>query len=172
MCFVVMCGLPSSGKSVVADLLLKYQPQANLIRPSDWMPENIEALSPDAERDYRLECWKLAIEKTEEILAEITPDNCLILDCGNSKFRTLSHIITEAQRRDHTVLLVFVDCKLAVCMARAPKIPKSVFEEYVGHLKDSLPKYKKACDRFHVVHNNGTLEQLGDMVREIRCQNT
>jgi len=172
MCFVIMCGLPSSGKSVVADFLLRDQQQANLIRPSDWMPENIDVLTPDAERDFRLECWKLAIEKTEEALTEITPDDCLILDCGNSKFRTLSHVIAEAQRRGHIVLLVFVDCKLATCMARAPKISKSVFEKYVADLKDSLPKYKKACDRFHVVRNNGTLDQLSDGVREIRCQNT
>ena len=171
MCFVIMCGLPSSGKSVVADFLLRDQPRASLIRPSDWMPSNIDVLSSEQEKDFRLECWKLALEKTEEALAELAPDECLILDCGNSKFHTLSHIITEAKRRGHSVLFLFVDCKLATCIIRAPKIPKSVFEGYVGNLKDSLPKYKKACDRFHVVRNNGTLEQLGVEVREIRCQN-
>ena len=88
---IIMCGPPGSGKSTVADLFLE-EIDADLIRPSDWMPDNIETLGGELEREYRIQCWRTAIEKTKELVITVSPEAELI---GILNIQKIGHLIED-----------------------------------------------------------------------------
>lgn len=165
--FVILCGPPFCGKSVVSDLVFD---DTALIRPSDWMPENFESLKPDLVKDYRITCWKLAIEKTEEALQE-SPD-LVVLDQGNNKFNTIRDLISVARDNGHTIALLYVNSTFALCRKRSGDnwIGDDAWRVCLGNIKMSLPKYRDACDKFVVVDNNDSLDVLASEISSIRSK--
>jgi hypothetical protein len=165
--------LPGAGKSRAIDILAKGQ-KWHLIRPSDWIPENLSTLDIETQRAYNIECWSMAIDKCKEAIVEVQPREIIVLDSCNSKFNTLRVLITEARQKLHKVVLLFIQSNSNLCLARDAKLTQSLLNDYVDRFKESLPKYKQACDSFSVVKNNGTLEQLEFELRTIwkkLCEN-
>ena len=162
--FVIMCGLPSAGKSTVVDL---FKTQGDvLLRPEDWAPQNLHTLGEEAEKEYRIQCWKMAIEKAADAVSEFGFDRRIILDCVNAKFFSLASIIGKAKTNKHRVVLVFVTARVARCEERSG-LSHDVFDAYVDNLKDSIPRYKQACDDIIVVSNDGTKSELECAVKTI-----
>ena len=166
---ILTCGLPGSGKSKAIDILMakfggkKWQ----LIRPSDWVPENLSTFDEETQRAYNIGCWEMAMEKANEAIAQIPPKNTIVLDNCNSKFTTVSTLISDARAALHHVVLLFVQSNVNLCLARNAKLSESLLRDYVDRFKVCLPKYKKVCDSFLVVRNNGTLEQLENELRGV-----
>ena len=155
-----MCGMPSSGKSKVVDMLPKGGHEWHIIRPSDWIPENLSTLDATIQSAYNIECWSIALAKSKEAVAKISPREIIVLDACNSKYTTIATLIADAKAALHKVVLLFVQARADLCLARDAKLTESLLLDYVDRFKVSLPKYKKLCDLFLVVRNNGTLEHL------------
>ena len=161
---ILMSGLPSSGKSVVVDMFKSGNDL--LLRPEDWMPNNIDILGADAEKEYRIACWKMAIEKSLEAVIETKPSSRIILDCTNSKFFSIASLIGQAKAYKHRVVLVFVSAKVQCCEQRSG-LARSIYDEYVENFKHSLPRYKSACDDIIVIRNDGDKQELIGTVSKI-----
>lgn len=69
-------------------------------------------------------------------------------------------LIADAKAALHNVVLLFVQSNMNLCLARDAKLTDSLLRYYTERFKVSLPKYKKLCNAFLVVRNNGTFEQL------------
>jgi hypothetical protein len=69
-------------------------------------------------------------------------------------------MIADAKKALHKVVLFFVQANIDLCLERNSQLSKTLLCDYVDNFKSSLPKYKKSCDLFVVVRNNGILEQL------------
>jgi len=158
---ILTCGLPKSGKSKAIDILAKHKDHKwHIIRPSDWVPDNLLALDEQTQREYNIGCWSMAIEKCKEAIEEVPPQEIIVLDACNSKINTLVTLIADAKAALHRVVLLFVQSNADLCLARDAKLTESLLRDYTGRFKTSLPKYKKCCDMFLVVRNNGIFEQL------------
>jgi predicted kinase len=160
---VLLCGPPFCGKSTVADLAFNSD---SIIRPSDWMPDNYQVLGGDAVKDYRIVCWKIALEKTEESIEESDPSETIVVDQGNNKFDTAKSIIKLAKKHNHKIVLLYVNAKFALCKDRSGDdwIGDEIWQLCLDNIKESLPKYKKACDKFVIVDNNDDIDMLSDKV--------
>jgi hypothetical protein len=167
--------LPRAGKSKVIDVLSKKAgPKWHIIRPSDWIPDNLSALSQEVQQSYNIECWSLAVEKAREAIDEISPKEIIVLDTCNSKYSTLLTLITSAKAALHSVILLFVQSNINLCLARDAKLTEQLLYDYVNRFKTSLPQYKRSCDLFLSVRNNGTFEQLTTELHDTwkkLCQN-
>jgi hypothetical protein len=157
---LIVAGLPKSGKSRAIDFLSKSDGQWHIIRPSDWIPENLSSLDVESQRAFNIECWSMAIEKCKEAIEQVPPRETIVLDSCNSKYTTLLTLIVDAKAAMHKVVLLFVQSNISLCLARDPKMTESLLCDYTNRFKVSLPKYKKSCDSFLVIRNNGTLDQL------------
>jgi len=160
---ILMCGLPFSGKSTVVDLLFKDPPVAKdvvLIRPSDYFPESFA--DSEEEKHFRIEAWKAAMNGAEEAVEAEKPETFIVLDCGNSKFRTTRGLIRLAKRNKHRVVLLYVHALVKQCEERAGKdwVGEDVAKGYIESIKDSLPKFKSKCDRVIAVDNKSSLDDL------------
>lgn len=142
----------------------------NIIRPSDWVPDNLPTLGAEMERAYRIGCWSLAIEKTKEAIIQTSPREVIVLDSGNSKFNTVATLIADAKAALHKVVMLFIYANSNLCLERNGTLTESLLCEYVDRLKQSLPRYKRACDLFLSVRNNGSLEELGLELHNIRLR--
>jgi tRNA uridine 5-carbamoylmethylation protein Kti12 len=172
---IITSGLPSAGKSRTIDFLSKSDGTWHIIRPSDWVPDNLSSLSDENQRQYNIGCWSMAIDKTREAISEVPPNEFIVLDSCNSKHTTLLTIITDAKAAMHEVALLFVQSNIELCLARDSKLTEPLLRDYANRFKTSLPHYKKSCDLFLVVRNNGTLEQLKTELHDVwkkLCQNT
>lgn len=170
---ILTCGIPSSGKSRAIDILSTGR-NWNIIRPSDWVPDNLSTLGEDMERSYRIECWSIAIDKTREAIAHTCPKDVIVLDSGNSKYNTVAVLVGEAKVALHKVAVLFVYANSSLCISRNATLTESLVRNYVDRLKASLPLYKRFCDLFLPVQNNGTIEELESELHNIRnilCQN-
>jgi predicted kinase len=139
----------------------------HIIRPSDWIPENLSKLDDETQRSYNINCWSVALEKTKEAIEEISPTDIIVLDACNSKYTTTISLITNARKHLHRAVLLFVQSDSNLCLSRNSKITKLLLDDYVNRFKTSLPEYKKACDLFLIVRNNGTIEQLTTELRGV-----
>lgn len=166
--FVIVCGMPWSGKSAAVDILFPRDTTEMfidgncIIRPEEWIPKNIEAMGPDAEKNYRVTVWQMAMEKTDEALGDVDISCAVVLDQGNHKFHTVEQLIRKAKSIGHEVVLLYISAKLPACQERAGDrwFGRGIWDDCVEHLKISLPKYKSVCDRFLVLNNHGSLEEL------------
>jgi predicted kinase len=173
---ILTCGLPGAGKSRAIDILSKHAKASwNIIRPSDWVPENLFMMSEEMQSAYNIECWSLALEKCKEAIEQLDHKKFIVLDGCNSKFNTVSFLIEEARSKLHKVALLFVQSDSKLCLARNAKLTEALLADYVERFKVSLPKYKKVCDLFLVARNCATLEQLETELHDAwtkLCQNT
>ena len=163
---ILTVGFPKSGKSKVIDMLPRGNHKWHIIRPSDWIPDNLSSLDEQMQREYNIGCWSMAIEKTKETIASVPPREIIVLDACNSKFNTLLTVIADAKAALHHVVSLFVQAQSNLCLDRdcktgaAAKLTVPLLNDYAERFKTSLPRYKQSCDLFLVVRNNGTLEQL------------
>jgi dephospho-CoA kinase len=164
--FILTCGLPGSGKSKVIDILSAGLGW-HIIRPSDWIPDDLSALDEKTEREYLIGCWSLAIDKAKEAIAQIPPRDVIVLDSGNSKFNTTRLLICDAKKMFHKVAMLFVNSNVSLCKTRNTKLTDTLLRDYAERFKSSLPLYKKACDLFLVVNNNGTIEHLETELHDV-----
>ncbi len=167
-----MCGLPRSGKSIFAKALAK-QLDCKLLSPADWMDTTIQ---PGTQRfnDYAIACWRTALDLLVAGIGNGEAGNWL-LDCGNSKFRTVEHIIRQAREYDHQVWLVIMRSRAAICRQRDGWPGDDVGRRYVESLRESVPQYKAACDGIVVIDNESTeeslLAQVGATIKRL-CRTT
>ncbi len=172
---VLMCGLPSSGKSTAANIVSSSL-AAMTFRPEDWLPDDFDMLDKNTQRQYRFACWGTAIDSAREATADFDNSKVIILDCGNSKYHTVQDLLKKAKRRKHKTMLLFVHCPTNLCKDRAGNawIGQEKCDEYIKCFKESLPKYKANCDVFTKVLNDSSkedLEQKLQPVLELICRN-
>jgi hypothetical protein len=139
----------------------------HIIRPSDWIPENLATLDKETQQSYNIGCWSVALDKCKEAIADVSPRDIIVLDACNSKSNTLVTLIADAKAALHNVALLFVQANMNLCLARDTKITEPLLCDYIDRFKISLPQYKKLCNAFLVVRNNGTLEQLETELHDI-----
>lgn len=156
---ILMCGLPFCGKSTAVDMV---SGRIWVIRPEDWLPENLGEMDGEEVKNFRIECWRTALTKAEEAVEERDSADVIILDCGNSKFRPLRGLLRIAKRNGHKRAIWYVNSRPAQCEERAGEdwVGPSVVKSYVENIRDSLPKFKSKCDQIVITENAGTLEDL------------
>ena len=160
---VLMCGLPSSGKSTIVDLIVKGSRSSIwVIRPEDWLPEGLAEMGPEEEKNYRIECWRTALAEAEGAVEKHDSADIIILDCGNSKFKPLHGLLQIAKRNGHKRVVLYVNSRPAQCKERAGDswVGQEVAKSYIENIRDSLPKFKSKCDQILIVENMGILEDL------------
>ena len=160
---ILMCGLPFCGKSVVLDIITeKTELSICIIRPEDWLPDDIDNLSAEEEKKYRIECWRTAISAVEDEVEQRDPSEMIVLDCANSKYGPLESLLRRAKRNGHKLVVLYVNARPTQCEARAGDhwVGAKVVGNYVENIKDSLPKFKSKCDRIIIIENTDTLDVL------------
>ena len=160
---VLMCGLPSCGKSAAIDIIMEASKSSIcVIRPEDWLPSNIDELDEQEEKNYRIECWRTALSAVEEEVEQRDPSEAIVLDCANSKFKPLASLLRRAKRNGYKLAVLYVNARPAQCEARAGDhwVGAKVAGNYVANIKDSLPKFKSKCDRIVIIENTDTLDVL------------
>lgn len=161
--FVLMCGMPSCGKSAAVDIIVESgETSFWIIRPEEWLPDNIAELSSQEEKEQRIGCWQKAMDAAEKAVEERDPSEVIVLDCANSKYRTLESLLRRAKRNGHRLVVIYVNAGVAQCEARAGSnwIGPEVAKAYIGNIRDSLPKFKSKCDRIVIIANNDSLAAL------------
>jgi uncharacterized HAD superfamily protein len=132
----------------------------HIIRPSDWIPDNLSELDIEVQRAYNIGCWSTALDKCREEISQVSPKEIIVLDACNSKYNTVLTLIEDAKVALHRVVLLFVQSNMQLCLSRDAKLSEALLCDYVDRFKSSLPQYKKSCDLFLIARNNGTFEQL------------
>jgi predicted kinase len=173
---IILCGMPFSGKSTLVDEMFMIKPgEYNshcLLRPADWMPEPLNNMDKEFIKDYRVTCWHMALDKTEKALLDFGSNKVIILDQGNHRYDDVRHLIYVAKENKHKIILIYVNTRMAICHDRSGSkwVGKEIWKSALHNIKGSLPKYKKACDDFVVVDNNGTIPDLRLIIPNIRSK--
>ena len=166
--FILMCGMPSCGKSAAIDIIAESDDATPLwvIRPEEWLPDNITELSPQEDKEQRIGCWQKAMDAAEKAVEEHDPSEVIVLDCTNSKYRPLESLLRRAKRNKHKLVIMYVNSGVAQCEARAGDswIGPEIAKIYIRNIRDSLPKFKSKCDRIVIIANNDSLDILEENV--------
>jgi predicted kinase len=171
---VVMCGLPQSGKSTVVDQIFNTDDHF-IIRPSDYIPQNVENIPEDKRKKINVEAWNVALEIAREFIHDQGNDDIIVLDMCNRRYTDIGPMLRFGKRHGHRLVIIVVNCPIDQCQSRSAELDRSIFSNYVDSLKESLPKYKGESDDFLVVQNKGSLEDLVsslDPIRDKLCLST
>jgi len=167
--FVIMCGLPLSGKTCVSKVLFDFENDW-VLRPSDYLPLNFDTLNENEKSRYYTASWQISIQNIEKLLLKLDNDRIIVLDCCNSKSNAISNLMCIAHREKHKICLVYVSSDSKSCIERSGDntIGYDIIKKYIVGLKSSLQVYKKKCDRIIVIKNDGTIEQLISKCEQVK----
>lgn len=172
--FIIMCGLPKSGKTTVSKKL--FASNECVLRPEDWCPSGLDNLSPDKAERYRIASWETSLEITRDAITSKSSNEIIVLDQCNANYYQLATTISLAKDRGHVVVLLYVNCNSDECVRRSNnRINHILVDNYSRMILNSLKDYNTACDFAVVVNNNGTFEELDAIlvgVVDKLCQNT
>ena len=156
--FICMAGMPSSGKSeLVKKLMDTTNREVVLIDPKEYLPDDIDDLSEEEQRRWRVASWEVCLNYVKGALHE--PNSKLvILDTAAASSLALHEIFTFAKVKGHYIVHVFMVSKISECKERAGGqwIGKEAAIKYADRFKVSVPELRKLSDEYLVVKNTGT----------------
>jgi len=170
MKFIMMCGMPFSGKTEVSKIIYKNTKSRLLISPEEWMPANLESLQSGEEMAFRTVCWETAIQKTEMALREDI--ELVVLNQCNAKHLHVSQLLSSAKDSGREAITLYVRCPVDICAKRAGDrwIGDQIASRYIDDFLIALPIYKKKSDLLLVIDNTCELGDLESVVNR-KCQN-
>jgi len=160
---VLMCGLPHCGKSTAIDIIAeKSKSSLWIVRPEEWLPDNLDELDQNEQRHYQIECWRTAVSDAESRVDGRPDSTITVLDCANSKIRPLNGLLKLAKRNGHRTAMLYVNSRPSQCEARAGDkwVGLEIIKSYIQNIRDSLPKFKNKCDRVIIIDNTDTIDVL------------
>lgn len=154
---IFLAGYPFSGKSSFAHKLIEALPGRKIIHidPKKLLPNEYDSLSQEDQRNAMISAWEVANETLTNSMSE--PDDTIIIfdTCASKITNMLQHFI-NARANKHAIVCCFVAATLDECKQRAGnKWPsQDVINNYAANFTDSLPKFKRASDKFFFLKNS------------------
>ena len=154
--FIIMCGLPQSGKSTFLEFVANAFEHFNatsidIIRPSDYYPPDIESMPPNERTEYQIGAWELALERASLSLSGMP---FVALDtCGTSP-NSLQTPIGVAQIHRHEIVVIWMAASRRVCEAR---IDPGIITKYVDKIPAAMREYKARGYKIFIV-KDGTFD--------------
>ena len=147
-------GHPFSGKTELVKLLVASYRDTTVIDPTNLRPPEYDQMSPADQASARIASWEVSLEMLTEAMNKPNKDLVIFDTCGAKTSAMLQQFI-NAQAKKHTVFYVFVGAPMRECQKRAgaawPKL--DVIQGYSKDFLESVPKLRKASDRFLFVKN-------------------
>ena len=152
MSLILTVGYPASGKSTFLDIFKNVCGEhLNIIRPSDWYPQNIKEMPAQERGAYQIACWEHALDKS---LIACRSDGVIAIDtCGVSP-NSLGSIFTVAKSHGHKIYILWVATPRSICESR---YDKNIIQKYTSKIISAITYYKTVCDKLIVIKND-TLE--------------
>jgi len=161
--FIILVGYPGAGKSTFADLIKSNDESVDIMRPSDWYPNNIEEMPSKAQMDYKIACWEHAIDKTSNWLGSNSPSSVVILDTCGASAKSLTTLFAMAALHKHKTICMIVHTPMSICASRSDP---GVVQKYTNKLKVAIPEYKEKCDEIIVVRYD-SLDKWQELSNEL-----
>jgi predicted kinase len=179
MAIVFMAGFPYAGKTYIVDKILRNYGDdrdatslwLKVISPKLYRPDDYERLSESERREIDLAAWECSLEDLEAniLLAGMTND-VIIYDTACASLSSMLEYFKLAKSRGHVILYVFVNCPLKICKQRANgKLSNQIFDKYVQHFKDSIPRLSKMSDKAIVINNMEGEPNIRKVLKEINA---
>jgi predicted kinase len=147
-------GQPYAGKSELVKCLVAGYAATTVIDPSTLRPPEYDQMTPSDQANARIAAWEVSLEMLTEAMNKPNKD-LVIFDTCAAKTSAMLQQFVNAKAKKHTVFYVFVGAPMKDCQVRAGKLwPKpEVIQGYSKDFQESVPKLRKACDRFLFVKN-------------------
>ncbi len=160
---IAMGGLPKSGKTAIANKLAD-EFGATLFGTDHLLPENINELSEEEQKDIRLFAWQECHDEAVKFCSnKKNADKIAIYDTGGSSIRVLEEFERLCSIYDHEMLYVYVHDVKDRCARRGAD--RKLLDDYFEKFKTTLRRFK---DRLMIIKNEGEISDLS-IPREL-CQ--
>lgn len=147
-------GHPFAGKTELVKLLSASYRDTTVIDPSNLRPPEYGQMTPADQATARIAAWEVSLEMLTEAMNKPNKDLVIFDTCGAKTSAMLQQFV-NAKTKKHVVFYVFVGSKMIECQKRAGALwPRpEVIQGYSKDFLESVPKLRKASDRFLFVKN-------------------
>lgn len=147
-------GHPFSGKTEFVKLLVASYRDTTVIDPSTLRPPEYDQMNPADQANARIAAWEVSLEMLTEAMNKPNKD-LIIFDTCAAKTSAMLQQFVNAKAKKHTSFYVFVGAPMGDCQKRAGALwPRpEVIQGYSRDFLESVPKLRKAADRFLFVKN-------------------
>lgn len=152
-----MAGMPSSGKTeLVKKFMSTTDREVVLIDPKEYLPDDIDDLSEEEQRRWRVASWEVCLKYVKSSFHEPN-SKIVILDTAAASNLPLHEVFTLAKVKGHYIVHVFMISKISECKERAGDlwIGKEAAKKYADRFKVSVPELRKLSNEYLVVQNTG-----------------
>lgn len=154
-------GHPFSGKSELIKYVLSSFGDHTVIDPTQLRPPEYEQMSEQDKASARIAAWEVSLEMLTTAMNK--PNSHLVVfDTCAAKSSVMLQQFMTAKAKKHLVFYAFVTAPMAECQARAgTKWPRpDIIRGYSRDFLESVPKLRKACDRFLAIKNNNDVNRV------------
>lgn len=148
-------GHPFTGKTELVKLIAASYKDTTVIDPANLRPPEYDQMTPADQANARIAAWEVSLEMLTEAMNRPNKD-LVIFDTCAAKTSAMLQQFVNAKAKKHTVFYVFVGAQIKDMQKRAGMSwPKpEVIRGYSQDFLESVPKLRKASDRFLFVKNN------------------
>ena len=147
-------GHPYSGKTELVKILSAGYKNTTVIDPTSLRPPEYDQMSPADQASARIAAWEVSLELLTGAMNKPN-DNLVIFDTCGAKANIMLQQFVNAKTKKHIVFYIFVGAPMTDCRKRAGALwPASeIIQGYSRDFLESVPKLRKASDRFLFVKN-------------------
>ena len=147
-------GHPFAGKTEFAKMLAAAYKDTTIIDPATLRPPEYDQMSEADKAAARIAAWEVSLEMLTGAMGRPNKD-LIIFDTCAAKTSAMLQQFVNAKAKKHTIFYVFIGAQLKDCQKRAgaawPNI--NIIQGYSKDFLESVPKLRKASDRFLFVKN-------------------
>lgn len=147
-------GHPFAGKTELVKCLVASYRDTTVIDPTTLRPPEYDQMVPADQASARIAAWEVSLEMLTEAMNKPNKDLVIFDTCGAKTSAMLQQFV-NAKAKKHTIFYVFVGSQMKDCQKRAGALwPRpEVIQGYSKDFLESVPKLRKASDRFLFVKN-------------------
>jgi predicted kinase len=147
-------GHPYAGKTEFVKLLTASYANTVVIDPTNLRPPEYNRMTPADQAGARIAAWEVSLEMLTDAMNRPNKD-LIIFDTCAAKTSVMLQQFVNAKAKKHTIFYVFVGAPMKDCQVRAGRSWPSpeVIQGYSRDFQESVPKLRKASDRFLFVKN-------------------
>lgn len=147
-------GHPFAGKTEFVKLLAASYKETTVIDPTNLRPAEYDQMSPADQANARIAAWEVSLEMLTEAMNKPNKE-LVIFDTCAAKTSAMLQQFVNAKMKKHSVFYVFIGAPIKDLQRRAgTSWPKpEVIRGYSQDFLESVPKLRKASDRFLFVKN-------------------
>lgn len=147
-------GHPFVGKTELAKMLSNSYKDTTIIDPANLRPPEYAQMSETDKASARIAAWEVSLEMLTEAMNRPNKE-LVIFDTCAAKTSAMLQQFVNAKAKKHTIFYIFIGAPIKDCQKRAGALwpAPNVIQGYSRDFLESVPKLRKACDRFLFVKN-------------------